>query len=383
MLRPKTRKFPPESWVSMCLHTRNHAWDNQITSTFWDAALGPDTVFRCHMPWTGMEAWHDDVSRHGGDHRHDESRHGGHEFNRARKASTRPPRVHLDDDDFEVPASRRRVGQVRRRSPLSTGFSNYGAGTTWLRHFIFLQDSTFIQIWDVMVGIGVAYSTAFLPLALVFVQARFDGHVAVQNFIDASLMIDVVVRFRTSFSDRGYEVTNGYRIAVRYLYTWFIFDFLSSFPFSTLAGSQNNVIRMNTTITSVEVHPLEWLGLLRVLSFGRCVRVMGWLFSTRFIRLRPGLAMLLKVMSLLYTFCLMAHYLGLVWYMVAIRPLEASAAYDGVNDWFWLHTNGYSDAYITGVRYTCSIYWALSVMTNLKGHVTHENRRCLYHNVQV
>ena len=30
-------------------------------------------------------------------------------------------------------------------------------------------------------------------------------------------------------------------------------------------------------------------------------------------------------------------------------------------------------------RYICSLYWALSVLTNLKGLPAHESRQCLYH----
>lgn len=34
-------------------------------------------------------------------------------------------------------------------------------------------------------------------------------------------------------------------------------------------------------------------------------------------------------------------------------------------------------------RYVCSLYWALSVMTNLKGPPAHETRQCLWHEPEV
>ena len=34
------------------------------------------------------------------------------------------------------------------------------------------------------------------------------------------------------------------------------------------------------------------------------------------------------------------------------------------------------------LRYICSLYWALTVMTNLKGPQAHETRQCLVHNPQ-
>jgi CRP-like cAMP-binding protein len=67
-------------------------------------------------------------------------------------------------------------------------------------------------------------------------------------------------------------------------------------------------------------------------------------------------------------------------YVIAIRPLEANQTLsDDGQEWFWLRPSGFSAAYVTAVRYTCSLYWALSVMSNLKGHATHETRQCLWH----
>ena len=41
------------------------------------------------------------------------------------------------------------------------------------RGFVFLKTSSFILVWNWVVALGVAYSTVYLPLALVFVQARW------------------------------------------------------------------------------------------------------------------------------------------------------------------------------------------------------------------
>ena len=88
-------------------------------------------------------------------------------------------------------------------------------------------------------------------------------------------------------------------------------------------------------------------------------------------------------MPLLSLFMLVAHYFGLMWYLVAIRPLEIEPAFDDDRDWFWLEQHNVSASYILGVRYVCSLYWALSVMTNLKGVGAHETRQCLYQDPHV
>jgi hypothetical protein len=238
---------------------------------------------------------------------------------------------------------------------------------------IFHEGSRPIRLWGGLVALGAAYSTVFLPLALVFEQTRWDGHLALvrslarttaralcrtsrsQSYsylianaffshpvllleephpcpmhacpltqdlvIDMVLLLDVGVRFRTSFIDRGYEVTEPTRIAWNYARSWLIFDLLSALPFSAFGASWAErklpVSSRNSGAGSVAVSavlPQEWLCLLRLFSFGRCVRAVSWLFSTRFIRRHALLAVLLRVACLLYTYLLLAHYLGLGWY---------------------------------------------------------------------
>lgn len=263
---------------------------------------------------------------------------------------------------------------------------------------IVLESSLSKRLWDVLVVLCVCYSTAYLPLALVFVQARWSGHRALDGLIDAVLIIDVILRFCTTYVDRGYVVADPRRVATHYLRTWFALDLLSSLPFSAIAAATEGspAIRDDVGVISVAVHPLQWLGLLRVLAVGRCVRAASWMLSAHVVRRQTLLATVLKVSSLLFTFVLMAHYLGLGWYMLAIRPLEADGRYDDAADWVWLSPDGptggasvgldeatdalrTSPQYVTSLRYVCSLYWALALMSNLKGHAAHETRQCFTH----
>ena len=103
--------------------------------------------------------------------------------------------------------------------------------------YVFRENSMGIRLWHMLVALFVAYSTVFLPLARVFEQARWAGHLIFDRLIDAALMIDVAVKFRTSYADRGYEVTDKWQIASHYLRTWLICDVLSSIPFSLIPQS--------------------------------------------------------------------------------------------------------------------------------------------------
>ena len=66
----------------------------------------------------------------------------------------------------------------------------------------------------------------------------------------------------------------------------------------------------------------------------------------------------------------------MLWYTIAIKPLEHDDEPPPQGEWLW-HVKGRS-AYNVATRYVCALYWALSVMTALKGINSHETRQCLW-----
>jgi len=81
-----------------------------------------------------------------------------------------------------------------------------------------------------------------------------------------------------------------------------------------------------------------------------------------------------RVFQLLLFFLMFAHWLGLLWYAIAIAPIEASSLQSPTGEWLWDIPSTYNVA----TRYVCSLYWALAVMTALKGIDSHETRQCLW-----
>jgi hypothetical protein len=64
---------------------------------------------------------------------------------------------------------------------------------------------------------------------------------------------------------------------------------------------------------------------------------------------------------------------GLLWYTIAIKPIESSDEL-APTAWLWDEPSTYNVA----TRYICALYWALAVMTSLKGIGSHETRQCLW-----
>ena len=205
------------------------------------------------------------------------------------------------------------------------------AGTKQRPFCIFDQRSPILAWWDSFLVIGVIYSTAWTPLAVVFQQARWPGNKEAGTMLDILFTLDVLIRFRTSYRDHGYDVTNPRIIAVHYVRGWFCLDFFSSLPIDHLfhlitqsgeppASTMSDPIPRVQAITFIEI-----ISLLRVMRIGRLVRKLSALNGANFLR----------IVYLMYMFILCGHWLGLIWYSIAIRPLEADELYDSFKPWLW------------------------------------------------
>ena len=226
--------------------------------------------------------------------------------------------------------------------------------------------STFFTL---VVTVAIVYSTFCLPLTLVFHQARYAGQPLVDGLADLILLLDVLVGFRTTYFDHGYEVTDWRQIATRYLCGWGVVDIVAAIPFTSLAS--RTALDASTRVASIST--FEWFSLLRILSVGRLSRVASRVLSSPLLSRSHVVNVLVSVAMLMGVFLLFAHWLGLMWYLISIRPLEENLDLDEMKPWFWTE-----DVQDTSVLYICSLYWALSVMTNLKGLPAHESRQCLW-----
>ncbi len=237
---------------------------------------------------------------------------------------------------------------------------------------VFRSRSLPIQWWDSFLILGVIYSTAYSPLVIVFPEARWAHHIAIENVLDVLFCIDMIIRCRTSFRDHGYDVTSPAMIVRNYVKGWFVADLLSSIPVDrlliALTGGQ---LLAPVEGRASRVRAITWadiVSLLRVLRTGRLVRKLSSLNGANFLR----------VCYQFYLFLMCGHILGLIWYVISIRPLEDAEQFDHLEPWLWTLDDSQS-AYFVALRYVCSLHWALSVMTNLKGINAHETRQCLWH----
>ena len=96
------------------------------------------------------------------------------------------------------------------------------------------HSSKFRLAWDLLAVGLVILSGLVVTYQLAFAHGvGFDGSIFVY-VIDLFFLIDIFLNFRTTFRDRGQEVTDRKRIGRRYVRSVFILDLLGTVPFDAV-----------------------------------------------------------------------------------------------------------------------------------------------------
>lgn len=109
------------------------------------------------------------------------------------------------------------------------------------------------------------YNSLFIPVQIFYKEKShnfFRGEEVnfVDSMVDFIFLIDIVIKFRTTFLDskQSIEVTDPHIIGARYLKGTFFIDFVSSVPFASFSNG-----------TGLATDLLDALGLLKLLRLGR------------------------------------------------------------------------------------------------------------------
>ena len=105
----------------------------------------------------------------------------------------------------------------------------------------------------------------------------------------------------------------------------FTIDLLCSIPFDRIVAAWSPSLHTEATSRVAPISFVDIVSLLRLMRIGRLVRKLSALTGANFLR----------IMYLMYLFILFGHWLGLVWYAIAIRPIEESEAFDAMKPWLW------------------------------------------------
>ena len=107
------------------------------------------------------------------------------------------------------------------------------------------HESVFKVTWDWFVLALVLYTSVEIPFAAAFLANEGKGksiwekissrepREIVNVIVDVMFIIDIVINFRTTFVESTSEeiISEPKRIAIHYLKSWFIVDFVAAIPF--------------------------------------------------------------------------------------------------------------------------------------------------------
>ena len=142
-----------------------------------------------------------------------------------------------------------------------------------LPRFMWHSEGTFTIHWRRFQAIALIYIVITAPIAIGFelpVRSPAEALWWVELLIDLHFLVDIPLRFRTTFYDsrNGLLVDDSAKIVQRYLRTWFAVDVLSVLPFSYLALESEDSPK-STLLTQVRC--IKALRLIRLPAWSRSI----------------------------------------------------------------------------------------------------------------
>ncbi|GMH49804.1 hypothetical protein TrRE_jg7485 [Triparma retinervis] len=247
-----------------------------------------------------------------------------------------------------------------------------------LRYIINPKDGRKIS-WDLFIGALIIWSVIIVPFRLGFDQEPEPGSVQeyVDIFQDIMFGIDILLCFRVAFLDEQLVyVTEPKEIAKTYFRSWFLIDFLSTFPIDRIiiaaqSGGDDvalDALAMNSTLAGGEsgsaARSLKMIKVLRLIRLSKLAR----LFKLK--NLVKGMdeilalsAVAMKALQLVTTLLFIGHLFGCFWSYISANITEMIT--DDPNRWWHSPVLADIEEGDVGGLYVSSLYWAFTTMTTV------------------
>jgi len=206
----------------------------------------------------------------------------------------------------------------------------------------------------------ILFEVIMIPLQISFTFDEGEFLSVFATVIDAFFISDLVLNFNTGYYLRGNLVVDRSEIASNYLKSWFVLDFLASFPYTYILdaagvsdsgdGSSSRVSQSTRIIRILRF--FRFIRVIRLIRVLKLKNMFGKLES--FISLSPALNALAGFLRLSAIILFIAHWIACIWHLIG--DLEFGTVGDT-----WIIRLDMQDAGWSS-RYVASIYWAITTM---------------------
>lgn len=224
------------------------------------------------------------------------------------------------------------------------------------KHFLIIRhDSAFRMAWDLLLMALMFYVSLTMPFQLGFGDDKLLG--IIDFIVDVIFCIDLCLNFRTSYVFRDEEIVqDGKKIAWRYLKSWFILDFVSSFPFDAIsAGFFPDLTIFRILKVGKVMRVMKLLKLSKMMAHFKSNKRSGVLALVDYIEERttsPFPVTIVSISKLALLAFIVAHWLGCFGAAVDKTSLE---------DYFSSKPGGASIMQ----QYLAAIYWAMTTLSTV------------------
>lgn len=243
-------------------------------------------------------------------------------------------------------------------------------------YFYILPNATALYVLDIIIFIGIAYSTVFIPYSLASnlnLHCRPDhsyyssGISFIENIIDISLIVDLIINFFVGYYNfEEILISDLQEISLHYLSSWFFLDLLSAIPFNSVLS----LYSVQSCENSPKYYNTGNKKFVYILTVNRLFKIFKVFTSNRFTFVIQGYLNKFNHFNLWIKF-----YLSLIIFFISLHCLACLFIFFGQNAYpSWIINCGL-DTSSFGTIYVTSIYYILSTVTTVGyGDITSVNR---------
>jgi CRP-like cAMP-binding protein len=139
--------------------------------------------------------------------------------------------------------------------------------------YLIHPDSRYRLWWDMLTAFYVLYLIWLVPFSVGF--DRWYPSPTINNLnvlIDGWFIVDVILNFRTGYVDHGVMVLDSERITKNYLQSYFIVDFMASFPWESVFASGSTDLKTGGVSNRKSLKLFKYFKLPKLMRISRMIR---------------------------------------------------------------------------------------------------------------